>query len=35
MAFLKADGKLTRFADFDRVAEWLTEKTKTTVDSDE
>lgn len=26
MAFLKADGKLTRFADFDRVAEWLSSR---------
>ena len=35
MAFLKADGKLTRFADFDRVAAWLTERSGKVISSDE
>jgi len=35
MAFLKSDGKLTRFADFDRVAAWLSAKTDKSVSSDE
>ena len=35
MAFLKSDGKLTRFADFDRVAAWLSAKTQKPVSSDE
>jgi hypothetical protein len=35
MAFLKSEGKLTRFADFDRVAAWLSAKTQKPVSSDE
>jgi serine-type D-Ala-D-Ala endopeptidase (penicillin-binding protein 7) len=35
MAFLKADGKQTRFADFDRVAAWLSARTQKPVSSDE
>jgi D-alanyl-D-alanine endopeptidase (penicillin-binding protein 7) len=35
MAFLKADGKQTRFADFDRVAAWLTERAGKVISSDE
>lgn len=35
MAFLKADGKHTRFADFDRVAAWLTERAGKVISSDE
>ncbi len=35
MAFLKADGKQTRFADFDRVAEWLSARASNAVSSDE
>jgi D-alanyl-D-alanine endopeptidase (penicillin-binding protein 7) len=35
MAFLKAEGKQTRFADFDRVAAWLSARTGNAVSSDE
>jgi serine-type D-Ala-D-Ala endopeptidase (penicillin-binding protein 7) len=35
MAFLKSDGKLTRFADFDRVAAWLSARMEKEVSSDE
>ena len=35
MAFLKAEGKQTRFADFDRVAAWLTARAGKVVSSDE
>jgi len=35
MAFLKSEGKGTRFADFDRVAAWLSDRLQKPVSSDE